>query len=69
VLDGEEARVTFPRVDGPNDCTVSGGWYFDIDPEQGPPTRINMCKATCDRLSSRPSTTLTVELGCKTQVR
>lgn len=69
VLDGEEARVTFPRVDGPSDCTVSGGWYFDIDPAQGPPTRINMCKATCDRLSSRTSTTLTVELGCKTQVR
>lgn len=69
VLDGEEARVTFPRVEGPDDCTASGGWYYDLDPEQGAPLRINMCKATCDRLSSRDDTALTVELGCKTQVR
>lgn len=69
VLDGEEARVTFPRVAGPEDCSVSGGWYYDIDPEVGAPARINMCKATCERLTSRSNASLSVELGCKTQVK
>jgi hypothetical protein len=69
VLDGEEARVTFPRVAGPADCSVAGGWYYDIDPEVGAPTRINVCKATCDRLTSRSNAALSVELGCKTQVK
>lgn len=68
VLEGVETRVTFPRVEGPGDCKTSGGWYYDIDPSFGAPTRINMCQATCDKLGARSDTALHVELGCKTVV-
>ena len=68
VLDGEEGRTTFPRVDGASGCTAKGGWYYDVDPKSGAPSRLNMCKASCERLSTAADK-LSVELGCKTLVR
>jgi hypothetical protein len=66
VLDGA-VRSTLPRVSGPAHCTAAGGWYYDVDPALGAPSRLNMCKASCDRASS--ARRLSVELGCKTVVR
>lgn len=68
VLDGEDGRSTFPRVDGASGCTAKGGWYYDVDPKSGAPSRLNMCKSSCERLSTAADT-LRVELGCKTVVR
>lgn len=68
LLDGDEGRTTFPRVADASGCTSSGGWYYDVDPIVGAPSRLNMCKASCERLSMATSK-LRVELGCKTVVR
>ena len=68
VLDGTEERTTFPRVASAAGCSASGGWYYDVDPALGAPSRLNVCKASCERLSSATAK-LTVELGCKTIVR
>jgi hypothetical protein len=68
VLEGDEGRTTFPRVAGSSSCSASGGWYFDVDPAIGAPSRLNVCKASCERLSMATSK-LRVELGCKTVVR
>jgi hypothetical protein len=65
---GDEGRTTFPRVDGASSCTAKGGWYYDVDPNSGAPSRLNMCKASCERLSTAADK-LRVELGCKTVVR
>lgn len=68
VIEGSEGRTTFPRVTNSSGCTASGGWYYDVDPASGAPSRLNMCKASCERLSTATSK-LRVELGCKTVVR
>lgn len=62
VLDGDE-RVTLPRVANASACKASGGWYYDVDPAQGAPTRLNVCQAACERTQAAK---LTVELGCQT---
>jgi hypothetical protein len=68
VLESDEGRTTFPRVADSSGCTANGGWYYDVDPNSGAPSRLNMCKASCERLSTTTSK-LRVELGCKTVVR
>jgi hypothetical protein len=68
VLEGDDGRTTFPRVESSAGCTTKGGWYYDVDPKSGAPSRLNMCKASCERLSTATSK-LRVELGCKTVVR
>jgi hypothetical protein len=68
VLDAEAGRTTFPRVDSPSECGAQGGWYYDLKPEEGAPSRLQMCQASCDRLSDTGSAKLRVELGCKTVV-
>lgn len=69
VLTSADQSLTFPRVDGPADCAAAGGWYYDVDPALGAPSRLNMCKGSCDRLADVGSGKLSVELGCKTRVR
>lgn len=67
-LDGADGRKIFPRVADSSGCSASGGWYYDVDPAVAAPSRLNMCKASCERLS-RGTAKLRVELGCKTVVR
>jgi hypothetical protein len=68
VLDETDGRTTFPRVADAAGCSAAGGWYYDVDPNAGAPSRLNMCKASCERISSTAAK-LRVELGCKTLVR
>jgi hypothetical protein len=68
VLDGDAGRTTFARVADASGCSASGGWYYDVDPAVAAPSRLNMCRASCERLSMATSK-LRVELGCKTVVR
>jgi von Willebrand factor type A domain len=62
----DDQRTVLRRVSGPHACTSSGGWYYDVDPSQGAPSRLAMCKASCERTRAA---SLTVELGCRTTVR
>jgi len=68
LIDGSKGRTTFPRVANSSGCTATGGWYYDVEPTTGAPSRLNMCKASCERLSTATAK-LRVELGCKTVVR
>jgi len=68
VLDVGDERVILPRVSGPASCSAGGGWYYDIDPGDGAPQRLDMCKSSCER-ADRSATGLRVELGCKSLVR
>lgn len=45
---------------------VTGGWYYDIDPSEGDPTRILMCPATCALLQEGGD--LEIRVGCETEV-
>jgi len=68
VVDTAQGRVTLPRVSGPASCTGAGGWYYDVEPAKGAPSRLNMCKSSCERADSSAKG-LRVELGCKSLVK
>ena len=42
------------------------GWFYDVDPAKGTPTRILTCDATCDLLRSDPKGRIDILIGCKT---
>lgn len=47
---------------------TDGGWYYDIDPAAGTPTKLLMCPATCTRFSADAGAGAKVDIriGCKT---
>lgn len=59
-------RTTLPRVSGLPACTSSGGWYYDVEPARGAPSRLHLCRASC---AQTQAASLTIELGCRTNVR
>jgi len=42
---------------------ASGGWFYD-DPAQ--PTRIRLCRSSCDAVVAQPDGRLDILIGCKT---
>jgi len=52
-------------------CDAStGGWYYDIEPSVGPPTKIIACPSTCGTFQAAPSgASVSIELGCQTVVK
>lgn len=45
-----------------------GGWFYDVDPATGTPTRILVCEATCQRLKESRDTKVDLRFGCKSRV-
>lgn len=44
------------------------GWYYDVDPSAGTPTKILVCADVCSSLQSLPGATINLQIGCKTLV-
>ena len=42
------------------------GWYYDVDPTKGTPTKILTCDTTCNLLRSDPKGRIDILIGCKT---
>ena len=58
---------TIPYVGSKDKCDpTTGGWYYDIDPGVGTPTKIEMCDATCKALSADPTGKIDIAVGCAT---
>ena len=47
---------------GPN----SGGWYYDVDPDQAAPTQIIACDKSCSDFKAAAGAKVQVALGCAT---
>jgi hypothetical protein len=47
---------------------VDGGWYYDVDPAAGTPTRVITCPATCAALKGDAQGRIDLRFGCKTKV-
>jgi hypothetical protein len=47
---------------------VNGGWYYDIDPSAGTPTKILVCPATCAAFKAATDAKVQVLIGCQTIV-
>jgi hypothetical protein len=54
---------TLPQVSGEANCMANAGWYYD---NPGAPTRIILCKSTCDSVTADPKASLEILLGCPT---
>jgi len=51
-------------------CDAAGGWYYDVDPAAGAPTKIIVCPATCDAIKKDTGTAkVDILLGCATIVK
>jgi Mg-chelatase subunit ChlD len=56
-------------VGGADRCDpVRGGWYYDVDPRQGTPTRVLICETTCRKVKVTVGLSVGLRYGCKTIV-
>jgi hypothetical protein len=63
------AEQTVPYVEGANRCDpMRGGWYYDVPPASGTPSRILVCPASCDRFKTAPEAKVSLVFGCETVV-
>jgi hypothetical protein len=61
--------VDIGHVDDPSKCDpVKGGWYYDVDPATGTPTRVVMCEATCKKFKTDATANIELRFGCETVV-
>lgn len=60
---GGGKMATLPQVSGEGACTATPGWYYD-NPIN--PSRIILCKSTCDTVTGDPMASLEILLGCPT---
>jgi len=66
---GPSADEDVGHVSGADRCDpVRGGWYYDVDPAAGTPTRLVACPATCARFKADAAAQVEVRVGCKTVV-
>jgi hypothetical protein len=57
------------HVDDVSKCDpVKGGWYYDVDPTKGTPTRVVMCEATCKKFKMDATANIELRFGCETVV-
>jgi len=73
-LDFNKVNVTF--TSGTNQTTIGhttgssacdkGGWYYDVDPSVGTPTKIIACPSTCTQFNADVSGNVGIVLGCAT---
>jgi hypothetical protein len=47
---------------------TAGGWYYDVDPTRGMPTKILLCPTTCTAVTSQAGVNVDIQLNCATEV-
>jgi len=57
-------QSTLTQVNDATACGTSSGWYYDNIMN---PSRIILCKATCDSVTADPMASLQILLGCPTE--
>jgi hypothetical protein len=66
---GSGVTETVPYVESANRCdSTRGGWYYDVDPMTGTPSRIIICPTSCQSFQRDPSGDVSYAIGCKTEV-
>jgi hypothetical protein len=77
-IDYGKVNVRFTGSTGPADVLyvgqasrcdpAMGGWYYDVDPAMGTPSRVLVCPATCDRFKGDPAARVDLVFGCATKI-
>jgi hypothetical protein len=64
---GADSADTIFYVGSKDNCDPNkGGWYYDVEPMQGTPTKILVCPATCAVFKT--GGTVKIRVGCETVV-
>jgi hypothetical protein len=59
-------KSTIVYVSDVNGCDPNtGGWYYDVNPSSGTPTKILLCPASCNAVKADSQGKIDVLLGCK----
>jgi hypothetical protein len=67
LVTGQQSR-DFRYVAEANRCSLTElGWYYDVDPKNGMPTKITVCEQACRMLEATTNGRVEVRLGCVTQ--
>jgi hypothetical protein len=61
--------VQLGYVGGQGDCDDEGGWYYNVNPSAGVPSRIILCPASCEGLQGSAENSVKIEVGCATVVK
>jgi hypothetical protein len=68
-LQSNGQEQTVPYVEGMDRCDpMRGGWYYDVAPAAGTPTRILTCPATCEKFKAEREPKVNLVFGCETVV-
>jgi len=68
-LQSNGMEQTVPYVEGMDRCDpMRGGWYYDVAPAAGTPTRILACPATCEKFKAEREPKVNLVFGCETVV-
>lgn len=66
--DAEAEQLTY--VESASECDPrKGNWHYDIGPDNGTPTRIEVCPGVCTRFKAAVEGELSLQIGCKTLLR
>jgi hypothetical protein len=64
----DQQSLDFRYVAEPSRCSLTTlGWYYDVDPQNGTPTKISVCEQACQMLQATTNGRVEVRLGCVTQ--
>ena len=64
----DQQSLDFRYVAEPSRCSLTTlGWYYDVNPQNGTPTKISVCEQACQMLQATANGRVEVRLGCVTQ--
>jgi hypothetical protein len=67
--DGTDREQLFYVNDEAGCDTLSNGWHYDVDPNSGTPTSIQVCPSVCQRFQNTKQGDVRVQVGCATIIR
>ena len=66
---GAAGPVDLPYVETAGRCDPTrGGWYYDVPPSRGTPSRILVCEASCRGFKMDATARVDLLFGCATRV-
>ena len=77
-IDFDKVNVRYTGPMGPDDLRhvagsdrcdpARGGWYYDVNPAMGRPTKVLLCPATCSKVKDTAGVSIQLRFGCQTRV-
>ncbi|MEZ4227368.1 MAG: VWA domain-containing protein [Polyangiaceae bacterium] len=66
-VSSSSGKTSLLYVEDASKCDpTNGGWYYDVNPSAGTPTKIVVCPSTCTAFKGQAGAQVDVLIGCKT---